>query len=143
MTCPFCDPKIIEAQSLYENRNVYVIHNIRPANMGQCVVVPKRHVANIRELTKDELIDLITAVQLVSKKYEEYLKPIGFNYGLNEGQYAGQMVEHFHFHIMPRMDGDKNRLPEHHLFHRDPKTKKNLSSDELKPYVDEMRGLFL
>lgn len=142
MTCPFCNPKIIEAHSLYENENVRVIHNIRPANKGQCIVVPKRHVTNIRELTKDELIDLITTVQMVSKKYEEYFNPIGFNYGFNEGQYAGQMVEHFHFHVMPRMDGDKNRLPEYHLFHRDPKTKQDLSFDELKPYVDELKELF-
>jgi len=142
MICPFCNPETIAKQLLYENDNVRVIHNIRPANKGQCIVVPKRHVTNIRDLTKDELVDMITMVQLVSRKYEEYLKPVGINYGFNEGQYAGQMTEHFHFHVLPRMDGDKNRLPEYHLFHRDPQTKQNLSPDDLKLCVDEMKKLF-
>ena len=142
MYCPFCDQKVIEVQTIYESENVRVIYNIRPANKGQCVVVPKRHVTNIRELTRNELIDLISAVQLVSQKYNEYLNPIGLNSGFNEGSYAGQMVEHFHFHIMPRTEGDKDRLPEYHLFHRDPKTKKDLSIDELGPFIDEMKNLF-
>ncbi|MFA5986429.1 MAG: HIT family protein [Parcubacteria group bacterium] len=143
MQCPFCDPKTIEEQLLYENKNIFVIYNIRPANKGQCVVVPKRHVTNIRALTKDELIDIISAVQLVSQKYNDYLQPEGCNYGFNEGKYAGQTVEHFHFHIMPRVKGDKERLPEYHLFHRDPKTKRNLSHEELQPSIDEMKKLFI
>jgi histidine triad (HIT) family protein len=142
MDCPFCDSKIIEEQSIYENKNVWVLYNIRPANKGQCVVVPKRHVSNIRELAQGELVDLILAVQLVSQKYKEYLKPTGFNYGFNEGQYAGQTIEHFHFHIMPRVEGDKNKLPEYHLFHRDPKTKKDMSFDELKLCVSDIKKLF-
>ncbi len=142
MTCPFCDQKVIGAQSFYESEHIRVFYNIRPANKGQCVVVPKRHVTNIRELTKDELVDLISAVQLVSQKYCEYFEPVGVNYGFNEGGYAGQMVEHFHFHIMPRAEGDMDYLPEYHLFHRDPKTKKDLSIDELGPFVDEMKNLF-
>ncbi|HUW21254.1 MAG TPA: HIT family protein [Candidatus Bathyarchaeia archaeon] len=142
MNCPFCDPKVIEKQSLYETENIRIIYNICPANKGQCLVVPKRHVLNIRELTKDELVDLIFSIQLVSLRYDQYFKPAGFNYGFNEGRYAGQMVDHFHFHIMPRVDGDKNRLPEHHLFHRDPKTRRNLTFEEIEPFVTELKKLF-
>ena len=142
MQCPFCDSNIITKQSLYENENVVVLHNIRPANKGQCVVFPKRHTTNIRELSKQEIIDLILAVQLVSSRYAEHLKPVGFNYGFNEGEYAGQTVQHFHFHIIPRLDGDKTRLPEYHLFHRDPKTKHNLTDAEIEPFVEELRRLF-
>lgn len=142
MDCPFCDPKIIKMQLLAENENVWILHNIRPANKGQCLVVPKRHLTNIRELTKDELVTLISTVKQVSQILTVYLKPIGMNYGFNEGTYAGQMVEHFHFHLMPRLEGDKSRLPEYHLFHRDPVTKQNLTPEELKPLVDEMRSVF-
>ncbi|MDP3964986.1 MAG: HIT family protein [bacterium] len=142
MNCPFCDPRVVESQLLTENENIRVLQNIRPANRGQCVIVPKRHVATIRELTKDELISLITSVQSVSQILTTYLKPIGINYGFNEGQYAGQMVEHFHFHLMPRIEGDKSTLPEYHLFHRDPSIKRDLSPEELKPLVDEMRDVF-
>lgn len=105
--------------------------------------MPKRHVTNIRELNQEELIDLITAVQLVSQKYKESMKLEGFNYGFNEGHYSGQRVEHFHFHIMPRIKGDKEKLSEYHLFHRKPETKIILSPDEMEPVVTEIKNLFL
>ena len=111
------------------------MHNIRPANKGQCIVLPKRHIENIRDLNSDELSELFMTVQGISKKLNDYLKPIGFNYGFNEGYYAGQRVKHFHFHIIPRIDGDYDRLPEYHLFHRDPNTKKDLTESEIEWYI--------
>lgn len=141
--CPFYDPEVIEVQEIFERGTVRVIYNRSPVNTGQCTVVPKRHVTNIRALNKEELVDLITTVQLVSQKYKESMELVGFNFGFNEGYYSGQRVEHFHFHIMPRVEGDKEKLSEHHLFHRRPETKKTLSSDELKPFVAEMKNLFL
>lgn len=143
MPCPFCDPHIIKMQLLHESNTVHVIHNIRPANKGQCVITPKRHVTNIRELTPVELMDLIQTIQFVSQKYTAHMDLDGMNYGFNEGFYAGQTIEHFHFHIMPRINGDKAFLPEYHLFHRDPQTKKNLTPDALQPYIDEIKGFFL
>jgi ATP adenylyltransferase len=143
--CPFCDLKITSTQSIFENGNVRVIYNRSPVNKGQCMVVPKRHVTNIRELNKEELIDLITTVQLVSQKYQASMKLEGFNYGFNEGHYSGQRVDHFHFHfhIMPRVEGDKEKLSDYHLFHRKPETKITLSPDEMMPVVNEMKNLFL
>lgn len=140
MDCPFCNNEIIEKQKIYETDSEYVLYNIRPANKGQCIVVPKRHVQNIRELSESEAGSLFKTVRSVSVILEEYLHPDAFNYGFNEGIYSGQTVEHLHFHIMPRFKGDT--LPEFHLFHRDPKTKKDLSDDELKPSVQEFRKIF-
>ncbi len=142
MKCPFCDPEVIQEQSLFESGTIWVIHNICPANKGQCLVVPKRHVTNIRELSRDELVDLINTVQRVSSEYEKHFNLKGINYGFNEGEYSGQMVEHFHFHITPRVNGDKDRLPEYHLFHRDPKNKRKLTSDEIGPIIEELRRIF-
>lgn len=141
MECPFCDLEVIKKQLLFENENIYVLHNIRPANKGQCIIIPKRHVINIRELNKKELIDIITTVQYISSRYNKRFKLEGLNYGFNEGQYSGQMTEHFHFHIMPRIKSDKDKLPKYHLFHRDPKTKKNLLPKELKIVVEEIKDL--
>jgi diadenosine tetraphosphate (Ap4A) HIT family hydrolase len=104
------------------------------------LVVPKRHVTNVRELTDKEVESLFRTVRLVSLKLKKCLKPDGFNYGFNEGEYSGQMVEHFHFHIMPRFSGDK--LPKFHLFHRDPKTKRNLPKKEFELAVEKFRKLF-
>lgn len=33
-------------------------------------------------------------------------KPTGFNFGINQGESAGQTVDHLHIHIIPRFEGD-------------------------------------
>lgn len=141
MDCPFCDKKIIESQAILEGEHCFALQSIRPANFGQCLVIPKRHVLSIRELNQAEASDLILMVRKISTILKEKLNPVGLNYGFNEGKYAGQSIAHYHFHIMPRFEGDKDKLPEYHLFHRDPRTKSDLSDEKLKILVDKFRAL--
>ncbi len=140
MKCPFCDVDIIRKHKIYETGTEHVIYNIRPANKGQCLVVPKRHVKRIRELSEEEAGSMLLTMKHVSEKLDSYLCPDGFNYGLNEGDCAGQTIEHLHFHIMPRYKGDS--LPEYHLFHRDPSIKKDLGPAEIEASVKEFRKVF-
>lgn len=71
---------------------------------------------------------------------KNYLHPSGINYGFNEGEIAGQVVSHFHFHILPRFENDP--IMKHHLFHGDPKLKSDLDSEELQQLVDEFKKIF-
>ena len=140
MDCPFCNKNILDKHKIYETDTEYVLCNIRPANKGQCIVIPKNHVSNIRELSKEEAGNLLKTVKFISSRLKEHLNPDGFNYGFNEGEHSGQTIEHLHFHIMPRFVNDN--LPEFHLFHRNPLAKKNLSEEKLKPLIEELRKLF-
>lgn len=137
--CPFCDLKVVSNQKIFESSVCVVLYNKRDTNLGRCLVVPKKHVGNIRELEETELTDLIKVVRLVSKKLVEYLECDGVNYGFNEGAVAGQMVSHFHFHVLPRYK--KDNLPKYHLFHS--KEKKDLGSSELSKRVNEFKKLFV
>ena len=139
-SCPFCDKKIIDSQKLWETDTEFVLYNLRKTNRGRCLVVPKRHVENIRELTRKDAASLFQTVQTVSDVLAKYLNPAGINYGFNEGNYAGQMVSHFHFHILPRFVNDP--VLKYHLFHGDPKNKSNLTPAELKSMVTEFKKLF-
>ncbi len=138
--CPFCDEKVIKNQKLWETDTEYVFYNIRKTNRGRCLVVPKRHVENIRELNAGEVSSLFQTVQTASKVLSKYLKPDGINYGFNEGRYVGQMVNHFHFHILPRFKNDP--VLKYHLFHGDPKHKNDLNPKELNKLVTEFREVF-
>jgi len=140
MICPLCDEINIRRQNIFNTEHSVVFYSIRPANKGQCIVVPRRHVTNIRELDVDEAADLMESVRHVSTILKSHLRPEGFNYGFNEGSISGQTIEHLHFHVLPRFKDDN--LPEFHLFHREPKNKKNLSHRELVPIVKEFRKVF-
>lgn len=138
--CPFCNQKIIEKQKIFETDSEYVLYNIRKTNKGRCLVVPKRHVGNIRELSDTEIGSLIRTVSLVSGKLKTHLNPAGINYGFNEGEIAGQVVPHFHFHILPRFKDDK--VLQYHLFHGDPKFKGDWNEVELSGLVSEFKKVF-
>ncbi|MBD3319149.1 HIT domain-containing protein, partial [Candidatus Woesearchaeota archaeon] len=122
--CPFCDENVILRQQVYETATERVLHNIRPATRGQCLVIPKRHVVRMGELSREEFEQLMGTVHDVSDQLIKYLQPVGMNYGWNDGIWAGQSVWHFHVHLMPRYHGDV--LPQYHLFHRHPGSKQDL-----------------
>lgn len=136
--CPFCNPRIIKRQLMLETENEYVLYNIRKGKTrGRSFFVPKRHVSSLGELSVEEAGSLFETIWLVSNRLCEYLKPQGINYGFNEGEIAGQIVFHLHFHIMPRYEDDG--MPEFHLFHGDPQTKSNFTEKELVPFVEEFK----
>ena len=84
----------------------FVIANIYPYNYGHLLISPIRHVKDLRELTKDELKDLLKMsldfLNLLEKVYDVH----SFNVGFNLGPSSGATVEHLHIHVVPRWAGD-------------------------------------
>jgi histidine triad (HIT) family protein len=108
MDCIFC--KIVEGElpsyKVYEDKRFLAFLDINPVNKGHVLVISKEHYPNFAETPPDVLKDLIAKVQDVSKAIIEALGIKGFNVVNNNGQMAGQLVDHLHFHIIPRMAGD-------------------------------------
>lgn len=65
-----------------------------------------RCVANFNDLTKEEVEDVFALQNKLRKSLQKTFKAKGFNYAWNEGELAGQVVPHFHLHILPRKKGD-------------------------------------
>ena len=83
-----------------------------PYNNGHTLVMPKRHVADISDLSLDERRELFDLLVIVKEALSELLSPAGFNIGLNLGRVAGAGIDtHLHFHIVPRWNGDTNFMP--------------------------------
>lgn len=106
--CIFC--RIAEhdlsAEIVYEDENAVAFLDINPIAPGHTVIIPKRHTANILELEDDGVRGLFVAVRNVMKSVQEAMKPAGFNYGVNQGRVAGQVIDHLHVHLLPRFEDD-------------------------------------
>lgn len=104
-SCPFCMASLND-RKLTESENSIAVLAKHAANKGQALVIPKRHFTDISEIPAVELSDLIN----LAKRTISLFKKIGvaddFNLIANNGVLAGQSIEHFHFHIIPRKEGD-------------------------------------
>lgn len=97
---------------LHESAHAMVIMNKYPYAPGHLMVIPKRHIKDVRDLTRDELPDFFELVQIAISALEKAFKPHGFNIGANLGKVAGAGEEsHLHFHIVARWNGDANFMP--------------------------------
>jgi ATP adenylyltransferase len=76
------------------------------------MVVPYRQVADLGDLSDEELLELMHLTRRCQAALRQVVRPHGFNIGLNLGQVAGAgIVEHLHLHIVPRWNGDANFMP--------------------------------
>ncbi len=90
----------------------FSILNLYPYNNGHTMIVPKRHVKDLGELTRNEREDLLDLFIATKKLCTKVLKPHGFNAGINFGRVAGAGIEdHLHLHLVPRWSGDTNFMP--------------------------------
>ncbi|MFN2581264.1 MAG: HIT domain-containing protein [Candidatus Dormibacteria bacterium] len=82
-----------------------------PYNSGHVMVVPQRHVSDLRDLHDDESAALFSGCQRALSALGNALHPEGYNVGINLGKPAGGSVDHLHMHVVPRWAGDTNFMP--------------------------------
>lgn len=106
--CIFC--KIIDGDipcaKLLETDKVLSFMDINPVNPGHALVIPKRHADTLLELTQEELHSIIFVTRRVAGAVTETVDADGFNVLQNNGECAGQVVRHVHFHVIPRKVDD-------------------------------------
>jgi ATP adenylyltransferase len=89
--------------------NSLALLNRYPYNNGHVLLAPRRHVADLSDLSDEERGELFSLLALGTKAVGEEYAPAGFNIGMNLGKAAGAGVEdHLHLHIVPRWSGDTN-----------------------------------
>ena len=106
--CLFCKitNKTIPSAAVYEDDNVYAFLDINPVNPGHTLIVPKVHTDGLIDADDQVLEKLIVATKKVSKAVMKATDSKGFNIILNNGEVAGQVIHHMHFHIIPRFKDD-------------------------------------
>jgi histidine triad (HIT) family protein len=129
--CIFC--KIlggdIPSRTIYEDDDFQVIMDAEPATKGHVLILPKEHYANLYELPEEVAAKVLPLAKKLTGSMKEKLGCEGFNLVQNNGAVAGQTVNHFHMHLIPRYaDGNKTDVTWNHS---------TFSAEEL----DEIRDL--
>lgn len=101
--CIFC--KIIKGQipssKLYEDDNFIVIKDINPLYKVHDLIITKKHIASVNEVNETDS-EIFGSVFSVAKKIAEIenVSADGFRLVVNSGKDAGQLVPHFHMHLL-------------------------------------------
>jgi histidine triad (HIT) family protein len=96
----------IACQRVYEDDHVLAFLDINPLAEGHTLVIPKRTVERLEELTDDEAAAIGRVLPRVARKVRAVTGAAGYNVLQNNGSVSGQEVPHVHFHIIPRAAGD-------------------------------------
>jgi ATP adenylyltransferase len=110
--CVFCEAPASDAARplvVHEGPTAFIILNLYPYNSGHLMVVPRRHLASLALLSRDELTELAVLTQMAERALTEAYRPQGINVGMNLGRPAGAgIADHLHVHLVPRWTGDTN-----------------------------------
>lgn len=105
--CLFCS--LADGQDrpiLVEDERFFAVEDQFPVNPGHTLLIPKRHVSRFTELGDEELLSFGRVLKDAEKILAAQQRIDGFNIGINEGEAAGQTIEHLHVHLIPRYKGD-------------------------------------
>lgn len=102
MDCLFC--KIIEgsipSEKVYEDEMMLCFKDINPTCPVHVLMVPKKHIASLDELTSDDN-EVIAHMML---KVKDIAKTMGLDNGyrlvINTGEDGQQSVKHLHMHLI-------------------------------------------
>lgn len=101
--CLFC--KIARGQLntafIYENDNLVVFRDINPHAPVHLLIVPKRHIRSINDLTETDnaiLAEMILTASRMAKK--EQVDASGYKLLFNVEKGGGQVIFHLHLHLI-------------------------------------------
>jgi ATP adenylyltransferase len=102
--CAFCERKT-EAEQEY-NSCLWIWDRF-PVSAHHSLIIPKRHVSSVSELSVSEMQDMFLLMARAKARIQEIDADVrGFNIGFNDGACAGQTIMHTHMHLIPRRNGD-------------------------------------
>jgi len=110
--CIFCKIAAgeIPSKTIYEDGQFRVILDLGPAAKGHALILPKSHAANLYELPDETAAEVMKLAKKMALRLRDRLHCDGLNLVQNNGETAGQTVSHFHIHLIPRYEGDGQKI---------------------------------
>src|SRR3989344_1416452 len=99
--CLFCKivKKEVPSEVLQETEDVVIIADIRPSAPIHYLVLPKKHIASIRDIQHEDEA-LMGHLIHTAKEAADTLGLSGYKLVFNVGKDGGQIIEHIHMHLL-------------------------------------------
>lgn len=106
MSCLFCRiiAGEIPATKVYEGDDCIAFRDINPQAPTHILVIPRRHIASINEMTADDEILVGHVIRVCGEIAKQENLADGFRTVINTGADAGQTVFHIHAHVLGGRD---------------------------------------
>jgi len=106
--CIFCKIALndIPAVKVYEDSEFLAFLDIKPVRPGHTLVISKAHYDRFDVAPPEAAGQLWQVVQKVATAIVRATQAQGYNATINNGRAAGQVVDHVHVHVIPRMAKD-------------------------------------
>ena len=105
MDCIFC--KIISGEipskKVYEDDQVLAFYDIEPKAPVHVLIIPKAHIAGVREINADNSAVVAHIFEVIAKLTKEQGLE-SYRVVSNIGEQSGQSVHHLHFHVLAGRD---------------------------------------
>lgn len=100
--------KIIKGEipcwKLYEDDHTLAFLDIGPLSKGHCLVIPKIQYVTLDEMPAEELAAMVRILPKLAQAVMSATGTTAYNILQNNGEIAGQAVNHVHFHIIPKSE---------------------------------------
>jgi histidine triad (HIT) family protein len=102
-SCTFCQIARGEAPAniIYEDEKAMAFLSNRPVNAGHTLVISKKHYENVFEIPEKEMMHIFKIVKKVAHAVKTAENAEGVKIVQNNGEAAGQVIFHFHVHVIP------------------------------------------
>jgi len=110
--CVFC--KIIQGEIkgdvIRASNSFIALKDRSPVAPGHLLIIPKKHMGNLLDMSPSLGEEFVKFTKELAEEIIDNKIGDGFNLISNNLPAAGQIVEHLHFHLIPRKEGDGIRF---------------------------------
>jgi histidine triad (HIT) family protein len=101
--CVFCQIAAgkIPSDIVYQDEELIAFRDINPQAPKHLLIIPRKHIASLADLSPAELPLIGSMVALAHKlAREEGITDTGYRLVVNYGEWGGQVVKHLHLHLL-------------------------------------------
>ena len=98
--CPFCQIARGEMDTdfVHEEEDLVAFQDLDPKAPVHVLVIPREHITAVTDVPQETLKHLVDATQTVAER--QGVAESGYAIRINNGEDAGQEVEHLHIHVI-------------------------------------------